>query len=109
LLGVRAVLAESYERIHRSNLVGMGVLPLGYADGATRDGLGLTGREVYSIEGINQGLEPGGRVRVRAAREDGTVVGFEAVVRLNSPVEVEYYRHGGILPRVLRMFLEKGH
>ncbi len=104
LLGVRAVLTESFERIHRSNLVGMGVLPLGFAEGQTRESLGLTGREVFSITGIAEGLEPEGRVTVRAVGDDGKETRFEAVVRLNSPVEVDYYRHGGILQRVLRHF-----
>ena len=106
LLGVRAVIAESYERIHRSNLVGMGVLPLSYPKGQNRESLGLTGRETYSITGVAQGPVPGGTVDVSAVREDGSTVRFKAVVRLNSAVEVEYYRHGGILPRVLRMFAE---
>lgn len=106
LLGVHAVLAESYERIHRSNLVGMGVLPLSYQPGVTRGSLGLTGREIYSITGIAEGVTPGGTVEVRATAEDGSVKSFQAVVRLNSPVEVEYYEHGGILSRVLRMFLD---
>ncbi|HEX9166905.1 MAG TPA: aconitate hydratase AcnA [Gemmatimonadales bacterium] len=105
LLGVKAVIAQSYERIHRGNLVGMGVLPLSYAPGQTRESLGLTGRETFAIEGIAAGPVPNGRVRVTATREDGTTVAFEAVVRLNSQVEVDYYRHGGILPRVLRMFM----
>ncbi len=105
LLGVKAVLAESYERIHRSNLVGMGVLPLGFVAGESREVLGLNGHEVYDISGIAAGLVPGGRVTVRARGEDGKTTAFEAVVRLNSPVEVEYLKHGGILPRVLRMFL----
>jgi aconitate hydratase len=104
LLGVKAVLAESYERIHRSNLVGMGVLPLAYQSGASREALGLTGREVFSITGISEGLVPGGRVMVCARDETGKETVFEAVVRLNSQVEVEYLEHGGILPRVLRMF-----
>jgi aconitate hydratase len=104
LLGVRAVLAESYERIHRSKLVGMGVLPLGFEPGQGRDSLGLTGRETYSIEGI-AALSPGSNVRVRAVGENGTETRFEAVVRLNSAIEVAYLRHGGILPRVLRLFL----
>jgi aconitate hydratase len=107
LLGVRAVLAESYERIHRSNLVGMGVLPLAYAPGESRESLGLTGRETFRISGIVPGPVPGATVRVRAVREDGTAIEFGAIIRLNSPVEAEYYRHGGILPRVLRMFLEE--
>jgi len=106
LLGVRAVIAESYERIHRSNLVGMGVLPLGYPAGVTRATLGLIGRETFSISGIARGLLPGGTVKVKAVAEDGKTTEFDAVVRLNSPVELEYLQHGGILPRVLRMFLK---
>ncbi len=108
LLGVKAVIAESYERIHRSNLVGMGVLPLAYETGTDRKSLGLTGRETFAITGIASGLTPGGRVQVRATTEDGHVTTFPAVVRLNSPVELEYYRHGGILQRVLRQFLKEG-
>jgi aconitate hydratase len=103
LLGVRAVLAESYERIHRSNLVGMGVLPLQFEPGANVASLGLTGRERYDVLGIAQGLEPGGRVRVLARPDDGGApVEFEAIVRLDTDVDREYYRHGGILPYVLR-------
>jgi aconitate hydratase len=108
LLGVRAVIAESYERIHRSNLVGMGVLPLAYEPGATRTSLGLTGRETFGIQGIAQGLRPGGTVTVTARAEDGREIAFTAVVRLNSQVELDYYRHGGILHRVLRLFLQSG-
>jgi aconitate hydratase len=104
LLGVKAVITESYERIHRGNLVGMGVLPLSFPDGHTRESLGLTGRETFDITGIATSLAPGGTVRVTATAEDGKVTMFDAVVRLNSPVEVEYYRHGGILQRVLRQF-----
>jgi aconitate hydratase len=108
LLGVKAVIAESYERIHRSNLVGMGVLPLAYESGSDRKSLGLTGAEAFTITGIASGLVPGGRVTVKATAEDGRVTTFPAVVRLNSPVELEYYRHGGILQRVLRQFLKGG-
>jgi aconitate hydratase len=107
LLGVRAVLAESFERIHRSNLVGMGVLPLVYEAGQSRASLGLTGLESYDITGIAGGLIPNGRVTITATAADGKQIVFQAVTRLNSPVEVEYMNHGGILPRVLRMFLEK--
>jgi aconitate hydratase len=106
LLGVKAIIAESYERIHRSNLVGMGVLPLAYPAGATRASLGLSGRETFSITGIAKGLTPGGTVQVKARNEDGRETTFAPVVRLNSQVELDYYRHGGILQRVLRMFLE---
>jgi len=104
LQGVRAVIAESYERIHRSNLVGMGVLPLQYEPGTTRQSLGLSGRETISISGIAKGLTPGGKVSVTATAEDGKVTNFQAIVRLNSAVELDYYRNGGILQRVLRMF-----
>ena len=105
LLGVRVVIAESYERIHRSNLVGMGVLPLAYEPGTSRQSLGLTGRETFAVSGIAQGLAPGGRVTVTARDESGRETVFPAVVRLNSAVELDYYRHGGILQRVLRQFL----
>jgi len=105
LLGVRAVLAESFERIHRSNLVGMGVLPLEFEPGQNRETLGLTGDEVYDIEGIAEGLHPRARVRIRAVRPDGTAVTFSAIARLDTPVEVTYYRHGGILPYVLRQMV----
>ncbi len=108
LLGVRAVIAESYERIHRSNLVGMGVLPLAYEPGTDRKSLGLTGTETFSITGIAQGLVPGGRVTVTARDGSGKETVFPAVVRLNSAVELDYYRHGGILQRVLRQFLKEG-
>jgi aconitate hydratase len=104
LLGVKAVIAESYERIHRSNLVGMGVLPLQYEPGASRQALGLSGREQVTIRGIAQGLTPGGRVTVTATPEAGQSITFPAIVRLNSNVELDYYRNGGILQRVLRMF-----
>jgi len=109
LLGVRAVIAESFERIHRSNLVGMGILPLQFEQGQNAATLGLTGRERIDITGISGGdLVPGGRVRVRAVSE-GLEVGFGAIVRLDSPVDAAYYRHGGILPRVLRLIMERDH
>ena len=106
LLGIKAVIAESYERIHRSNLVGMGVLPLQFMDGQGRESLGLTGRETYEIQGISEGLRPGQTLTVRARREDGSEVSFDARVRIDTPIEVEYYRHGGILPYVLRLLLK---
>jgi aconitate hydratase len=102
LLGVRAVIAESFERIHRSNLVGMGVLPLEFPANESAASLGLTGRETYSIEGLADGLGGASRVRVSAVAGDGAVKRFEAVVRVDTPAEVEYYRSGGILPYVLR-------
>ncbi|MGQ9600247.1 MAG: aconitate hydratase AcnA [Anaerolineae bacterium] len=105
LLGVRAILAESYERIHRSNLVGMGVLPLQFQPGQSVVSLGLTGREVFDITGLGHGLTPGQLVQVRASRSDGSQVTFEAVARLDTPVEVEYYRNGGVLHTILRRML----
>jgi aconitate hydratase len=104
LLGVRAVIAESYERIHRSNLIGMGVLPLEFLDGASATSLGLTGRETIDIVGVaelNDGVVPA-TVRVAATAPDGDVVSFDARVRIDTPGEAEYYRHGGILQYVLR-------
>jgi aconitate hydratase len=101
LLGVRAVIAETYERIHRSNLVGMGVLPLQYLDGQNADSLGLTGRESYTLTGLAD-LQPRQVVTVVARRDDGTERRFQAVARLDGPIEVEYLRQGGILPAVLR-------
>jgi aconitate hydratase len=106
LQGVKAVLAESYERIHRSNLIGMGVLPLQFGDGQSAEALKLTGRETYQISGIAKGLTPGGAVRVTARRDDGTTAEFNARVRLDTPIEVEYHRHGGILQYVLRQLLK---
>jgi aconitate hydratase len=103
LLGVRAVLAESFERIHRSNLIGMGVLPVQLPDGESVDSLGLTGEETFEVEDSEGALEePGAKVQVRAARDAGDSVEFEARVRLDTPNEVSYYRNGGILHRVLR-------
>ncbi len=105
LLGVRAVIVEGFERIHRSNLVGMGVLPLQFPDGQGRETLGLDGCETYDIEGIGEDLKPRQRVGVRATRPDGSTVEFEALVRIDAPVEIEYYRHGGILHMMLRRML----
>jgi aconitate hydratase len=102
LLGVQAVIAESFERIHRSNLVGMGVLPLEFQEGENRETLGLTGAEVFHIEGVPAALAGAGRATVRAVSGDGAEKQFEAVVRVDTPVEADYYRHGGILPFVLR-------
>ena len=108
LLGVKAVLAESYERIHRSNLVGMGVLPVQYKPGDSASSLGLSGRESYDIVGLADGLSPRQSVRVVATREDGTSTTFEATARLDGPIEVDYYRGGGILPAVLRRLASEG-
>ncbi|HYT29247.1 MAG TPA: aconitate hydratase AcnA, partial [Actinomycetota bacterium] len=105
LLGVRAAIAESFERIHRSNLVGMGVLPLQYRDGEGAASLGLTGRETFTIRGIAGGISPRQEVTVEVTREDGSTFGFGAVARIDGPAEVDYYRHGGILHMVLRHML----
>jgi aconitate hydratase len=107
LLGVRFVLAESYERIHRSNLVGMGILPLQFRPGETAASLGLTGRETFDVMGLDGGLTPHQSVTVSAVHDaaaggDGTTRRFEAIARLDGPIDVEYYRSGGILPTVLR-------
>ena len=103
LLGVRAVVTESYERIHRSNLIGMGVLPLQFQPEQSAASLGLTGRERFDVSGITgDELTAGGTAHVRAVSEDGATVEFDALIRLDTAVEVEYYRHGGILPYVLR-------
>ncbi|HKK20570.1 MAG TPA: aconitate hydratase AcnA, partial [candidate division Zixibacteria bacterium] len=106
LLGVKAVLAQSYERIHRSNLVGMGVLPLQFKDGESRETLGLTGNELYTIEGLDNSLRPKQIVNVKAYDKSGEKR-FQMVVRIDTPIEIEYYRHGGILQMVLRQLLKK--
>ena len=107
LLGVRAVIAESFERIHRSNLVGMGVLPLEFQDGESLKGLGLTGTELFTIRGLAAGLKPGQRVDVEAKADDGSSRRFSAVCRLDNQTDVEYLRHGGVLPMVLRQLLAR--
>ena len=104
LLGVRAVIAESYERIHRSNLIGMGVLPLQYPQGENAASLGLDGTESFGVAGItelNEGRTPA-TVKVTATKEDGATVEFDAVVRIDTPGEADYYRNDGILQYVLR-------
>jgi aconitate hydratase len=106
LLGVRAVLAESFERIHRSNLVGMGVLPLQFKPGESASTLGLSGQEVFEIVGIGD-VHPRQEVDVAATAPDGTKKSFKAIARLDSRVDVHYLRNGGILPAVLRSLLEK--
>jgi aconitate hydratase len=103
LLGVRAVMAQSFERIHRSNLVNMGVLPLRFRDGESAASLGLTGREVFSISGIADGLKPGALVTVRAVGEK--TIEFQAIARIDTPEELVAFRHGGILPYVLRQLV----
>jgi len=107
LLGIKAVLAESYERIHRSNLVGMGVLPLQYASGENAGTLGLTGEEVFTLTGIAEGMKPLKRIQVLARKADGREIQFQVIARIDSRIEVEYYHHGGILQYVLRQFLDR--
>jgi aconitate hydratase len=102
LLGVRAVLAVSFERIHRSNLVGMGILPLQFPVGQTAESLGLRGDEIFNFPDLDDSLQPGGEISVRAAPTDGSVKEFCVRVRIDTPVELDYYRNGGILPTVLR-------
>ncbi|WP_314587337.1 aconitate hydratase AcnA [Paenibacillus terrigena] len=105
LLGVKAVIAESFERIHRSNLVGMGVLPLQFQDGQSWKTLGITGRETFDILGLSNDVQPGQSVKVISTREDGSSFNFEAIVRLDSMVDVDYYHNGGILQTVLRQMI----
>ena len=104
LLGVRAVIAESFERIHRSNLVGMGVLPLQFREGESAASLGLNGFETFDISGIAEGIKPGMPVNVRARGESADKI-FQAVMRIDTPYEIQYYRHGGILQYVLRQLI----
>jgi aconitate hydratase len=107
LLGVRAVIARSYERIHRSNLIGMGVLPLQFVEGEDAETLGITGRETFDIGGLADMLraENDRTLHVKATREDGVSFTFPVIARIDTPREADYYRHGGILPYVLRQLL----
>ncbi|HZH68773.1 MAG TPA: aconitate hydratase, partial [Chitinophagales bacterium] len=107
LLGVRAVIAESYERIHRSNLVQMGVAPLVFTDGQNADSLGLDGTEEYSISGLAEGLVPHKILDVKAVHSSGKETNFKVLARLDAPIEIEYYKNGGILQYVLRDFLKE--
>ncbi len=106
LLGAKAVIAESYERIHRSNLVGMGVLPLQYADGQNAESLGLTGQETFTLH-VSDDVKTKERLTVSVKKEDGSETSFEVVCRLDTPVEIDYYRNGGILHTVLRAILQR--
>ena len=107
LLGVRAVIAQSYERIHRSNLVGMGVLPLQFIDGASYSSLNITGDETFSILGVDSDMQPRQELTLEITRKDGSVEKVPVLSRIDTPIEVDYYRHGGILPYVLRDILAK--
>jgi aconitate hydratase len=106
LLGVRAVIAESFERIHRSNLVGMGILPLEFAHGENLQSLGLTGRERFTIKGVDT-IKPGQQVEVEAAGDDGKGTTFKTLARVDNQTEVGYLHHGGILPQVLRELIAR--
>ena len=105
LLGVRFVIAESYERIHRSNLVGMGVLPLQYLPGDSAASLGLTGREIFAVDGVGSEITPGSSATVTVERKDGSIVSFPVTVRIDAPAEVDYFARGGILRMVLQQML----
>jgi aconitate hydratase len=107
LLGIKAVLAGSFERIHRSNLIGMGVLPLQFAEGDSVESIGLTGEEEITIEGLSDNLKPRQELTVRARGPKGEKA-FRVIARIDTDIEVDYYRHGGILPMVLRQILKQG-
>jgi aconitate hydratase len=108
LLGVKAVIAESFERIHRTNLVGMGVLPLQFVQGDNAAKLKLTGKELFHISGVQKAVETGSRVDVQAITAEGKEICFQAVPRVDTPQEAEYFRNGGILPYVLRQLANVG-
>jgi aconitate hydratase len=105
LLGVKAVIAESFERIHRSNLVGMGVLPLQFKEGLSWKTLGIDGTETFDIEGLSNDVKPGQELTVTATRQDGSTFQFNVIARLDSMVDVDYYHNGGILQTVLRQMI----
>jgi len=105
LLGIRAVLAKSFERIHRSNLIGMGVLPLEFLPAETPASLGLTGHEIFDIEGLAQNFEPRKKLQIRARASNGEVKAFTAIARVDTPFEAAYYQNGGILKYVLRQMV----
>jgi aconitate hydratase len=107
LLGVKAVVAASFERIHRSNLVGMGVLPLQFAEGTTAQSLGLDGSEKFSITGLSDSIKPGQQVTLEIEDRNGQQRSVPVKLRIDTPIEIDYYRHGGILPFVLRQLLTK--
>jgi aconitate hydratase len=107
LLGVKAVVAQSFERIHRSNLVGMGVLPLQFKDGTTVQSLKFDGTETYDIVGLGANLKPQQDLTLRVTRKDGKVENVPVRCRIDTPIEIEYYQHGGILPYVLRQLVAR--
>ena len=107
LLGVKAVVAASFERIHRSNLVGMGVLPLQFVDGTNAQTLELDGSERYGLTGLSEAIEPGQMVTLEITRKDGKREEVPVKLRIDTPIEIDYYRHGGILPFVLRELMAR--
>ena len=107
LLGVKAVVAQSFERIHRSNLVGMGVLPLQFKEGTTAQSLQLDGTETYDIVGLDANLKPQQNLTLKITRKDGGVEEVPVRCRIDTPIEIDYYQHGGILPYVLRHLMAK--
>ncbi|MDP1580626.1 MAG: aconitate hydratase, partial [Candidatus Didemnitutus sp.] len=107
LLGVKVVVAQSYERIHRSNLVGMGVLPLQFKDGANAQSLKLDGSETYDVIGLTPAVKPQQDLTLRITRQDGSVQDVAVACRIDTPIEIDYYQHGGILPYVLRQIVAK--
>jgi aconitate hydratase len=107
LLGVKAVVAASFERIHRSNLVGMGVLPLQFLEGTSAQSLGLDGSEKFSITGLSDSIKPGQQITLEIEKTSGEKQALPVQLRIDTPIEVDYYRHGGILPFVLRQLLSK--
>jgi aconitate hydratase len=107
LLGVKAVVAASYERIHRSNLVGMGVLPLQFLDGVTAQSLGLDGSQTFSLGGLSDAIQPGQQLKLEIQGKDRQLRYVPVKLRIDTPIEVDYYRHGGILPFVLRQLMAK--
>jgi aconitate hydratase len=107
LLGIKAVIAESFERIHRSNLVQMGILPLEFISGQTAPSLGLSGKETFTFTGISESLTPAKIIQVTATKESGEKIEFSAKARLDSAIEIAYYQNGGILQYVLREHLKK--
>ncbi len=109
LLGVKAVIAESFERIHRSNLVGMGVLPLQFKEGTSWKTLGINGTEVFDIVGLDNDVKPGQELTVIGTRQDGSHFEFTAIARLDSMVDVDYYHNGGILQTVLRQMIRENN
>ena len=107
LLGVKAVVAASFERIHRSNLVGMGVLPLQFAEGTNAQSLGLDGSETFSVTGLSESIQPGQNITLEITRASGKTERVLVKLRIDTPIEVDYYRHGGILPFVLRELIAR--